>query len=96
MARGLGAMHKELSVLKVPFVLLGPVPAVQTVLYGAINTRIPEIFAETELDALLVESCYRLADMHREHTAPLLTRTEDGDVDNNDESSGQQLRSRDR
>lgn len=78
-------MHKELSVLKVPFVLLGPVPAVQAVLYGAISTRIPEIFVETELDELLVESCYRLADMHREHTALLLpARTADhgGDDDN--------------
>lgn len=53
MARGLGALHKELSALHVPFVLLGPVPAVQTVLNGALSTAIPEISNETELDHLL-------------------------------------------
>lgn len=55
-ARGLGALHKELSSLNVPLVLLGPVSAVQTVLHGALQSKIPEIECETELDNVLYEN----------------------------------------
>lgn len=55
-ARGLGALHKELSALNVPLVLLGPVPAVQTVLNGALSTAIPEVSTETELDQFFQNS----------------------------------------
>lgn len=46
-------MHKELGTMSVPLVLLGPQPAVKTVLSGAINVSIPEVSDERELDDLL-------------------------------------------
>lgn len=65
----MGALHKELSALNVPLVLLGPVPAVQTVLNGALSTAIPEISTDTELDQLL-ESIYGVE--LKEVSTPLL------------------------
>lgn len=65
-ARGLGALHKELSSLNVPLVLLGPVSAVRIVLHGALQSKIPEIECENELDNILHE------DGLREVATPLL------------------------
>lgn len=70
----MGALHKELSALHVPFVLLGPVPAVQTVLNGALSTAIPEVSTETDLDQLL-QDCYGVE--LKEVTTPLLQANKD-------------------
>jgi solute carrier family 26 (sodium-independent sulfate anion transporter), member 11 len=52
-ARGLGSLHKELGARSIPLILLGPIPEVKSVLKGAVNATIKDVFNEHELDAAL-------------------------------------------
>lgn len=59
-ARGLGALHKELTVLKVQFILLGAEPAITSVIKGATDICIDEVSNELQLDTLLKGFFYLL------------------------------------
>lgn len=51
--RGLESLHKELSSMKVPLILLGTQDAVKSILMGGSNVSIPDVSNENDLDELL-------------------------------------------